>query len=579
MSSSTGDTEQPDPKRIKVETVDAPVTQTQTQVVVQPQVQPQGQVQVKQQVQPQVVQQQVQPTPTPIATVTQPATTTVTATPSASTAPAPAPAPAPAATTTTVPRPTAAATTATTTVRKLTPTGALQQQIQAQLQQQLQAQLQAAAARGQQANITPEQIQAQAQAMVQAAAQAQAVVSAAKSRGDGLVPMNAQQIAALSQIQAQAIVNARPQTALLASGTPTIDKDGKPVTPTPAQIQHQITLQAQALVHAHTQAQIAAGIYKGDASKPGSASVAAKPAAAPLVKPNPAPAASPLTATNTVPPSASASANPLLTSLTPAQLAQQNKLATRQNLTKETILKNHSVESNNLRTAFQQQNLAMAQSAESRARQEAEVKALSGKHQAELLNMSKTFQKELGELHAEFRKQNAAAEYAGLKVATLPNPTSVPSAAVARTTTQKVGSGAPITTLSTMGEDGSVPSSTSPAFLEKLSGTLNSFWTDQLHQMRELGTTIPQTEQDFKNHNDLPLARIKRIMKSDEDVRMISAEAPVLFAKACEMFILELTLRSWSYSENNKRRTLQKEDIREAIQRTDIFDFLVDVIH
>jgi histone H3/H4 len=260
-------------------------------------------------------------------------------------------------------------------------------------------------------------------------------------------------------------------------------------------------------------------------------------------------------------------------------LAQQNKLATRQNLTKETILKNHSVESNNLRTAFQQQNLAMAQSAESRARQEAEVKALSAKHQAELLNMSKTFQKELGELHAEFRKQNAAAEYAGLKVATLPNPTSVPSAAVARTTTQKVGSGAPITTLSTMGEDGSVPSSTSPAFLEKLSGTLNSFWTDQLHQMRELGTTIPQTEQDFKNHNDLPLARIKRIMKSDEDVRMISAEAPVLFAKACEMFILELTLRSWSYSENNKRRTLQKEDIREAIQRTDIFDFLVDVIH
>lgn len=67
---------------------------------------------------------------------------------------------------------------------------------------------------------------------------------------------------------------------------------------------------------------------------------------------------------------------------------------------------------------------------------------------------------------------------------------------------------------------------------------------------------------DFKTHNDLPLARIKRIMKSDEDVRMISAEAPVLFAKACEMFILELTLRSWCYSEQSKRRTLQKEDIQ-----------------
>lgn len=30
------------------------------------------------------------------------------------------------------------------------------------------------------------------------------------------------------------------------------------------------------------------------------------------------------------------------------------------------------------------------------------------------------------------------------------------------------------------------------------------------------------SEQAFKTHNDLPLARIKRIMKSDEDVRMIS---------------------------------------------------------
>jgi nuclear transcription factor Y gamma len=74
------------------------------------------------------------------------------------------------------------------------------------------------------------------------------------------------------------------------------------------------------------------------------------------------------------------------------------------------------------------------------------------------------------------------------------------------------------------------------------------------------------------------LARIKKIMKSDEDVRMISSEAPVLFAKACEMFILELTLRSWIHSEENKRRTLQRNDIAAAITKTDIFDFLVDIV-
>ncbi len=120
---------------------------------------------------------------------------------------------------------------------------------------------------------------------------------------------------------------------------------------------------------------------------------------------------------------------------------------------------------------------------------------------------------------------------------------------------------------------------TSPEFLAKMNESLTEFWAAQLQEMHVLGNDKVQTEQDFKNHNDLPLARIKRIMKSDEDVRMISAEAPVLFAKACEMFILEMTTRSWMYSNNNKRKTLTKEDVKEAIQRTDIFDFLVDVIH
>mmetsp|Transcript_10757 Transcript_10757/g.23658 ORF Transcript_10757/g.23658 Transcript_10757/m.23658 type:complete len:136 (+) Transcript_10757:21-428(+) len=116
------------------------------------------------------------------------------------------------------------------------------------------------------------------------------------------------------------------------------------------------------------------------------------------------------------------------------------------------------------------------------------------------------------------------------------------------------------------------PEITEAMHRENLQKALHQFWMEQITEMQalEIGT-----EQDFKNHNDLPLARIKRIMKSDEDVRMISAEAPVLFAKACEMFILELTLRSWCFSEKMKRRTLQKDDIEAAIKNTEIFDFLV----
>eukprot|EP00897_Mesotaenium_endlicherianum_P002297 jgi/Mesen1/2095/ME000151S01358 len=98
---------------------------------------------------------------------------------------------------------------------------------------------------------------------------------------------------------------------------------------------------------------------------------------------------------------------------------------------------------------------------------------------------------------------------------------------------------------------------------------LQQFWAVQMQEVEQAN--------DFKNHQ-LPLARIKKIMKADEDVRMISAEAPVVFSKACEMFILELTLRSWIHTEENKRRTLQKNDIAGAITRTDIFDFLVDIV-
>ncbi|XP_051203388.1 nuclear transcription factor Y subunit C-6-like [Lolium perenne] len=98
---------------------------------------------------------------------------------------------------------------------------------------------------------------------------------------------------------------------------------------------------------------------------------------------------------------------------------------------------------------------------------------------------------------------------------------------------------------------------------------LQAFWAEQY---REIEATT-----DFKNHN-LPLARIKKIMKADEDVRMIAAEAPVVFARACEMFILELTHRGWAHAEENKRRTLQKSDIAAAIARTEVFDFLVDIV-
>ncbi|ORZ11013.1 histone-fold-containing protein [Lobosporangium transversale] len=99
---------------------------------------------------------------------------------------------------------------------------------------------------------------------------------------------------------------------------------------------------------------------------------------------------------------------------------------------------------------------------------------------------------------------------------------------------------------------------------------LNKFWEEQV-------IAAEQFDSDYKVH-PLPLARIKKVMKSDPEVKMISAEAPILFSKACEIFICEITRRAWMHAEENKRRTLQRSDVASAVSRSDQFDFLIDIV-
>ncbi|XP_044962111.1 nuclear transcription factor Y subunit C-4-like [Hordeum vulgare subsp. vulgare] len=100
---------------------------------------------------------------------------------------------------------------------------------------------------------------------------------------------------------------------------------------------------------------------------------------------------------------------------------------------------------------------------------------------------------------------------------------------------------------------------------------LQHFWAERRSEI-EQATVI-------KNHHHMHLKRIRKIMKADEGAdMMIAAEAPVLFAKACEMLTLEMTMRSWMVTEENKRRILKKSDVAAAVARTDVYDFLVDII-
>ncbi|KAG7118361.1 Transcriptional activator HAP5 like protein [Verticillium longisporum] len=99
---------------------------------------------------------------------------------------------------------------------------------------------------------------------------------------------------------------------------------------------------------------------------------------------------------------------------------------------------------------------------------------------------------------------------------------------------------------------------------------LTTYWQQTINHLES-------DTHDYKLHQ-LPLARIKKVMKADPDVKMISAEAPILFAKGCDIFITELTMRAWIHAEENKRRTLQRSDIASALAKSDMFDFLIDIV-
>ncbi|KAI9031374.1 hypothetical protein DFJ74DRAFT_655511 [Hyaloraphidium curvatum] len=68
-------------------------------------------------------------------------------------------------------------------------------------------------------------------------------------------------------------------------------------------------------------------------------------------------------------------------------------------------------------------------------------------------------------------------------------------------------------------------------------------------------------------------------MRTDDDVRplAISSEAPAVLARAAEVFVEEMALRSWLHAKAMKRGVVLKEDVS-AGARHEMFDFLIDIL-
>lgn len=64
---------------------------------------------------------------------------------------------------------------------------------------------------------------------------------------------------------------------------------------------------------------------------------------------------------------------------------------------------------------------------------------------------------------------------------------------------------------------------------------------------------------------ELPLSKIKFIVKTDPDVHSVSSEALFLITKTTEKFIQSLSREAWSFAQQQKRKTLKKTDIDQAL--------------
>lgn len=72
----------------------------------------------------------------------------------------------------------------------------------------------------------------------------------------------------------------------------------------------------------------------------------------------------------------------------------------------------------------------------------------------------------------------------------------------------------------------------------------------------------------------LPLTRIRNIMKLDPELHIASNEAVFLVTRATELFIESLAQESYSFTIEAKKKTVQKRDVDLAIEAVDSLMFL-----
>ncbi|CCJ31189.1 unnamed protein product [Pneumocystis jirovecii] len=76
-----------------------------------------------------------------------------------------------------------------------------------------------------------------------------------------------------------------------------------------------------------------------------------------------------------------------------------------------------------------------------------------------------------------------------------------------------------------------------------------------------------------------PIARIKKIMQADEEVGKVAQITPVIVSKALELFMESIVNATIQQARAKQAKKVTVLHMKSAIESTDQFDFLVDIIN
>ncbi|CAL5097891.1 unnamed protein product [Urochloa decumbens] len=99
--------------------------------------------------------------------------------------------------------------------------------------------------------------------------------------------------------------------------------------------------------------------------------------------------------------------------------------------------------------------------------------------------------------------------------------------------------------------------------------TVQEFWRKKQEEIEAI--------EDFRKH-PIPMRRLKKVVNAKKGKIMMRTDSPSFLAKACELFVQELTFRAWMCANSHGRRIILGSDIAEAVASIKTYGFLNNVL-